>query len=329
LMFFSFYAIDDAWWYGRFLLPGLAPVAIVEAAGIRRLLELGHRRWIPLACLVVGAALFGWQTVGFDRANFVFDLGPGDLKYQKMAQLVARSTDDRSLVLAMQHSGTLRLYGSVETMRYDLAPVPKLMTILRQVTAAGGTVYLVGENWEIQQIQRGDRAVLLAGAQDLGSVEPSHVTLFRLNVLASSDSPVPNPLDATFGNQIALRGFELSPPDPKPGEAMTVTLYWTALQKPDVSYSVFVHLERSDGKIVAQSDSYPMAGGFPTATWRPGYTIRDVHRISLPADAPAGPVHVTVGLYRLDTLRRLPPRGKSVRGSDNFVELATLDLSGR
>lgn len=329
LVFFSFYPIDDAWWYGRFLLPGLVPVAIVEASGVARLLDLGRRRWIPLSCLVVGAALFGWQTVGFDRANFVFDLGPGNLKYQTMAQFVAHSVDDRALVLAMQHSGTLRLYGGVETMRYDLAPVPKLMTILRQVTANGGTVYLVGEDWEIQQIRRGDRAVLLAGAQEIGSVEPSHVTLFRLNVLASSDSPVPHPLDAAFGNQIALRGFDLSPPDPKPGDALTVTLYWTALRKPDVNYSVFVHLERNDGKIIAQSDSYPMAGRFPTATWEPGYTVPDVHRVVIPADAPAGPVHVTAGLYRLDTLGRLSPRGGSVRGQDNFVTLGVLDLPGQ
>ncbi|MGH2461837.1 MAG: ArnT family glycosyltransferase, partial [Chloroflexota bacterium] len=328
LLFFSFYSIDDAWWYGRFLLPGLTPVAIVEASGIVWLLDLRPRRWVPLSGLVVGAALFGWQTVGFDRANFVFTLGQGDLKYREAAQFVARSVAEPALVLAGQHSGSLRLYAGIETMRDDLAPVPELMATLQRVTATGGAVYLVVEDWEVQRIRSGDRAVLLAGAQDLGSVEPGHVTLFRLNVLAAGDSPVPHPLDATFGNQIALRGFDVSPLAPKPGDVLTVTLYWTARRKPDVNYSVFVHLERSDGKIVGQSDSYPMAGRYPTSTWTPGYTVRDVHRIVIPATAPSEPVQVTVGLYRLDTLQRLPPSGRSVRGNDTFVDLTTLDLAG-
>ncbi len=326
LAFFSFYSIDDAWWYGRFLLPGLAPVAIVEASGVVRVLDLTSRRWIPAPFLLVLAVLFGWQSLSFDRANGVFEIGQGELKYQKMAQLVSRTVDGRSLVLANQHSGSIRLYAGVPTMRYDLAPVSQLMGILQQVTAVGGTVYLVGEDWEVKQIKNSDRAVLLVGAQALGTVEPSDVTLFRLDILPPANSSVPHPLDVIFGNQIVLRGFKMSPEHPKPGDVVTVTLYWTALREPDANYSVFVHLERNDKSIIAQLDSFPMGGTYPTSAWVPGYTVPDVHQFKIPTGTPSQPAHLTAGLYRLDTLERLPPRGTGVPPGGSDVDLQTMVL---
>lgn len=326
LVFFSFYSVDDAWWYGRFLLPGLAPVAIIEASGIVRLFELPTRRWISVPCLVAGVALFLWPTIGFDRANSVFDIGRGDVKYQNAAHFVRQSVGGKSLVLAMQHSGSLRLYGGIDTMRYDLAPVPELLGVLEHVTDAGGSVYLVGEDWEIQRIRDSNRAVLLAGAQDLGSVEPSHVTLFRLNVLEPKGATVPNPLDATFGDQIALRGFDLSPRRPRPGDGLTVTLYWEAPRKPDNNYTVFIHVVGSDGKIISQSDSYPVDGRYPTTTWTPGYTIKDVHRLTVPPNTPIQNVHVIAGMYRVETMRRLQPHGRSVAAGADYVELGTFSV---
>jgi hypothetical protein len=324
LAFFSFYTIDDAWWYGRFLLPGLPAVALLEASGIVRLIEKVSRRSVAVAGAAAGLAVFAWLSIGFARDHYVFELGQGDLKYQQVAQLVARSIAPRSLVLAVQHSGTLRLYGGVDTMRYDLAPTPQLLDVLRRVQSAGGSIYLVGEDWEIQRIRDSDRRLLLAGADQLGSVEANHTTLFQVNALAILEPEsfaVTHRRDVAFGKQIVLRGYDLAPDRPLPGERLAVTLYWQATRVPDRDYSVFVHLEDDAGKIVTQDDSYPVQGRYPTSTWSPGFVIRDEHRLTLPANLASPHLHLVVGLYRLDTMQRLLPQGVGVSPGASFVDL--------
>lgn len=332
LLFFAFYPIDDAWWYGRFLLPGLPAVAILEASGIVRLYTLVSRRWMLAVAALAGCiafASFASSSLAFARSHFVFDLGPGDLQYQHVAKLVASSIGPRSLVLAMQHSGSLRLYGGINTMRYDLAPTPELVSVLRKVVSAGGSIYLLGEGWEIQRIRGSDRKVLLVDAQELGHVGASQTTLFRVNalsILKPANAAVPHRLDTLFGNQLALRGFALTPNEPRSGEELTVTLYWQALQRPDHNYTVFVHLENHDGKVIAQSDSYPVQGRYPTTSWSLGYVVKDVHQFTIPTNVASRHLHLVVGLYRLRTMQRLQPLGSGVPPHANFVEIGTLSL---
>ncbi|HLH74593.1 MAG TPA: glycosyltransferase family 39 protein [Chloroflexota bacterium] len=326
LIFFSFYTIDDAWWYGRFLLPGLPSIAILEASAIVRLMPLIHQRWFRGICVVLGLAIFSWASIEYSRSHFVFNLGPEDLKYQLAAQLAVQEARQPALVLAMQHSGSLRLYGGLDSMRYDLAPLPQLMEILQHVTQVGGNVYLLADDWELKQLTSGERAVLLAGAKDLGHVEQSHATFFQLNILQPKDLPVQHRLNATFGHQIVLRGYALVPESPRAGRTMKVILYWQALAMPTDNYSVFIHLVDDRGNRVSQTDSYPVDGRYPTKQWTPGYTIVDEHELSIPTTAAGQHVQIIAGLYRLDTLKRLQPHGSSVPANSDYVVLGSFDL---
>jgi hypothetical protein len=89
------------------------------------------------------------------------------------------------------------------------------------------------------------------------------------------------------------------------GGTLTVTLNWQAARVPDADYTIFVHLRDAAGKTVAQADSPPQAGAYPTALWDTGETIVDVHPVLIPDGLPAGDYTVVVGLYRLDTGERL------------------------
>ncbi len=102
------------------------------------------------------------------------------------------------------------------------------------------------------------------------------------------------PADVRFGDAIGLSGYRAG--------ADGLVLRWQALAQPRADYTVFVHAIDGSGRVVAQADSQPLAGDFPTGTWRAGETIIDRHPLSLPP----GRYTIEVGLYELGSLQRLP-----------------------
>ena len=87
-------------------------------------------------------------------------------------------------------------------------------------------------------------------------------------------------LDAVFGGQIALRGYETA----VQADRLALKLHWQALAAPAADYTVFVHVLDQAGKIVAQYDGPPAGGELPTRAWSPGATFADV--ISIPCRPP-------------------------------------------
>lgn len=118
---------------------------------------------------------------------------------------------------------------------------------------------------------------------------------------------IPHRLAVTFDEQIALLGYDVSASKVRPGEELSVTLYWRAVGRVADDYSVFLHLLDENDVIVAQRDSFPGKGNFPTGRWIPGEAIADTYRLSVPETAYApGDCLLEVGLYLPETGRRLP-----------------------
>ena len=134
---------------------------------------------------------------------------------------------------------------------------------------------------------------------------------------------VPEPteyLRLQTSDAIALLGYDLAPPQPHPGQPLTVTFHWTANARPAANYAVFVHLLGSDGKIVAQTDGAPKSGQAPTSLWDAGDSILDPHSIDLPKTLDPGQYRLEVGWYRPTSGERLSftsPNGTTA--SDHFV----------
>ncbi|MEW5956416.1 MAG: hypothetical protein AB1801_01735 [Chloroflexota bacterium] len=93
---------------------------------------------------------------------------------------------------------------------------------------------------------------------------------------------------------------------PHPNDSLRLDVVWQPLQPFNQNLKVFVHLVDSTGRVLAQYDGYPQAGTYPTVDWIPGELIEDSYPLLLPADAPAGPYRVYLGLYDETTLSRLP-----------------------
>jgi hypothetical protein len=117
---------------------------------------------------------------------------------------------------------------------------------------------------------------------------------------------VEQPMRAVLGDQVELIGYRLERASIQPGETLTLTLFWRGLQPMTRSYTVFTHVLGPDGQIYGQKDSLPAAGLLPTTAWRPGVLIPDEYAIPMAPDAPPGNYELEIGMYELDTGRRLP-----------------------
>jgi 4-amino-4-deoxy-L-arabinose transferase-like glycosyltransferase len=136
------------------------------------------------------------------------------------------------------------------------------------------------------------------GPSERGDLE-KEARLLCLTYDARPAVGVPSNVQEHFEQEIELVGYEW-------GDAPTgslLRLFWRAGAQLDKDYSVFVHLRR-DNQTVAQSDSYPAAGYYPTHLWRPGDIVADDHLLTAAA-APGEGYSLVIGLYLLPTLERL------------------------
>jgi hypothetical protein len=117
-------------------------------------------------------------------------------------------------------------------------------------------------------------------------------------------------LNANFGNEITLIGFDSGV------DNSTFTLFWQASTALTIDHTVFIHILDAQGNVVAQADSPPAAGVYPTSLWDMGEIVGDER--TLPALSP-GSYAVKAGLYRPDTGERLPVTG-SPDGAINLFE---------
>jgi hypothetical protein len=132
-----------------------------------------------------------------------------------------------------------------------------------------------------------------------------------------------------FGDEIALTGYDISDRVLAPGNVLKLELNWQALTKIARDYTVFVHLVTSDGRWAGQQDGQPGEGRNPTSSWVPGQEVRDQHRLSISAVAPAGLYDVVVGVYYQPSGRRLPVRVNDFPGTAEQVTLTQIKIIPR
>lgn len=142
----------------------------------------------------------------------------------------------------------------------------------------------------------------------LGMSEPDRPSSFAgdsrsldVEMLASQRTfeapPVQFPVDAPVGDQITLAGVSTVTGTVSPGAELPVTVVWSAGGPPAASYTAFVHLLNSAGRVVAQDDHLPVGGERPTTGWVKGEVIVDQHTLLLPVTLPSGEYRLEVGMY--------------------------------
>ncbi|GEM_PF-1496559 len=120
--------------------------------------------------------------------------------------------------------------------------------------------------------------------------------------LAGSPPPLPNtPPLARFPAGLDLVSASASAR--APGQVQ-VDLRWLTQRALGESLTVFVQLISAEGKLIAQHDSYPLDGRYPTTAWLPQEQVFDSVALSSPRPIQTGD-SVILGLYRLPSTERL------------------------
>jgi hypothetical protein len=135
-------------------------------------------------------------------------------------------------------------------------------------------------------------------------------------------------LDVTFGDKARLLGYEADDEEVRPGESVEVTLYWQSLAEMDRDYTVFVHLLDENDLVIAQRDTYPGLGTYPTSLWRVGDAFADRYVLTLPPTVFAPCTgRFEVGLYDFASGERLVvtgPDGQPLGDNVRFHQIAVL-----
>ncbi len=121
-----------------------------------------------------------------------------------------------------------------------------------------------------------------------------------------SDELITHEVNAEFGQEIRLLGYDFTPSEIQAGDSVTVTLYWESLVQPTDDYTVFNHLLDPSGQMQAQKDNQPQGGMYPTSFWNQGERIQDVFELNIDPQAPTGVYDFAIGMYTLETLERIP-----------------------
>ncbi len=159
------YYVFQEWWYLRFLLPGVAVVLALLGAVIHagtRALPLPLR--VPLA-VVATCAIASWFVLSArDRA--VFELKAVETRYADAGRFAAHYLPERAILLAVQESGSLRVYGNRPTLRWDWLGPEWLEPALEHLRRLGLVPFIVLETWEEPQFRERFAAVSGLGRLD-------------------------------------------------------------------------------------------------------------------------------------------------------------------
>jgi hypothetical protein len=142
------YMVFDQWWYLRFFLPAWPALAIGTAWLCTNDTGRAYGRSGILMLLIVG----GWG-LHFAQSNAAFRVGWGDLRYVSAAHAVGEMTPPGSVILSMQHSGSVSYYGGRRSLRYDQIERHRLDDVVHWLKAKGYGVYILVEEWEVEHFR--------------------------------------------------------------------------------------------------------------------------------------------------------------------------------
>ncbi len=187
----------------------------------------------------------------------------------------------------------------------------------RYVLRVPETVYTPSQVRWVVGLYHAPSGERLAQLQPLGPPEQTEALIGHSALVPREESPVPNPIQVAFADNISLVGYAFSHRRLTPGQPVTVTLYWQARGPVSQEYTTFAHLLDGQFAMFGGHDGVPSP---PTSAWLPGQVVEDVHTFQVPPETPPGLYRFEVGLYTRPDLRRLAvldPAG--AEGADRVI----------
>jgi hypothetical protein len=121
----------------------------------------------------------------------------------------------------------------------------------------------------------------------------------KANILKAPPANLKYKVDAQLENKLVYLGCDVDATTLRPGQAFTVTHYWKVLTPVSDDWKMFVHMNGQGGKQpFVNLDHGPVGGKYPVAFWKAGEIIRDVHRITLPANWSSPRAEIYTGIWK-------------------------------
>ena len=133
-----------------------------------------------------------------------------------------------------------------------------------------------------------------------------HVALGTVRLGDLSANGIEHPQSVRVGDAITFLGWSGDASRIARGQSFPLDLFWRADRAINESYTVFVHLVDANGQVVADADSAPSRGLYPTNRWGVGEGVRDRHVLNIPTDLAPGDYAIEIGMYLPATNARLP-----------------------
>jgi hypothetical protein len=149
LFFLSF----DHWETLRYLLPGIVPVTIIAADGLIHIARASRRPVVTAILVTVMLAVTVVTSESLLRHSSVWEISTLEARYPLAGEWIAVNTPPNSVVLANQHSGSLRWYGKRQTLRWDFIDPQQLAATVGELQSHGATVYVALEGDEVKMFE--------------------------------------------------------------------------------------------------------------------------------------------------------------------------------
>jgi hypothetical protein len=119
------------------------------------------------------------------------------------------------------------------------------------------------------------------------------------NILKEVPANLKYKVNADLEGKLVYLGCDVDQETLRPGQAFTVTHYWKVNTPVSDDWKMFVHMNGQGGKNpFVNLDHGPVGGKYPVAHWKAGDIIRDIHRITLPANWASPRAEIYTGIWK-------------------------------
>jgi len=146
------YSPFEEWWYLRFLLPAI-PVLLILTTPILVRCAAAAPAAARAPLLVAGVGLLASYYVFTANERSVFDLHRLESRYVAAGAFASQQLPQNAVLLSVQESGPLRMYGGRTTVRFDYLDPEGLEAAVQFLERAGSRPYFALEAWEETQFR--------------------------------------------------------------------------------------------------------------------------------------------------------------------------------
>jgi hypothetical protein len=136
----------------RFMVPGLPALFVLLGTTLTIATARLTVVWRAAVLLLV-VALIGVHGVEYAGERSAFETA-GDRRYPLIGEAIAQRLPPRAVILAMQHSGSVRYYAGRDIVRYDLVPPQRLDRLMKRLRRLDYHPYLLLDDWEVAEFRQ-------------------------------------------------------------------------------------------------------------------------------------------------------------------------------